>query len=71
MNPETAKQMLAQWIMAEQSVMIGQEYTIGTRKLRRADLDMIAERVKYWTKEVGRYEGRPRNRVQQAIFRDS
>ena len=70
MNLETARTMLKGWLAAEQAVMSGQEYKMGTQMLRRADLDMIAQRVKYWSAEVAKYEGRPRNRVQQVIPRD-
>ena len=50
--------------------MTGQEYRIGTRNLRRADLNMIGERVRYWKDEVYRLERRSRIRVQQVIPRD-
>lgn len=71
MNLETARKNLQGWIMAEQSLMTAQEYRMGTQMLRRADLSMVAERIKYWTKELAKYEGRPRNRVQRVIPRDT
>jgi len=65
-----AREMLQDWIQAERAVMTGQEYRIGSRMLRRADLDMIAERVKYWKGEIDRLEGNPRIRTQQIIPRN-
>ena len=67
---ETAREMLRGWILAEQAVMTGQEYWMGTRRLRRADLKMIGERVKFWQDEIARLDGIPRIRVQQVIPRD-
>ena len=67
---EVAREMLRGWVLAEQAVMTGQEYRIGTRNLRRADLREIAERIKYWKAEIDRLEGNSRIRVQQVIPRD-
>ena len=68
---ETAREMLRGWVLAEQAVMTGQEYRIGTRMLRRADLKMIGERIKFWQDEIARLEGASRIRVQQVIPRDN
>ena len=66
---DTAREMLDGWIAAEQAVMTGQEYRMGTRSLKRADLGMIAQRIKYWTDEIDRLQGRSRIRVQQVVPR--
>ena len=68
---ETARKMLRGWIEAEQAVMTGQEYRMGTRTLRRADLRTIGERIKFWQDEVGRLEGKSRIRVKQIVPRDT
>jgi len=67
----TAKEMLQGWILAEQAVMTGQEYRIGSRNLRRADLNAIRGAIKYWKGEVDVLEGRSRMRVQQIIPRNT
>jgi len=67
----SAKEMLKGWMAAEKAVMSGQEYRIGSRNLRRADLQDIGQRIKYWQSEVERLEGRSRIRVQQVIPRDT
>ena len=66
-----AREMLKGWMQAEVAVMTGQDYSIGSRRLRRADLKDIAQRIKYWKAEVDRLEGRSRIRVQQVIPRDT
>jgi len=67
---ETARNMLKGWIRAEEAVMTGQEYRMGTKTLRRADLNMIAERVNYWKAEVNRLKGVSHMRVRQVVPRD-
>ena len=67
---KVAREMLAGWIAAEQAVMTGQEYRIGTRTLRRADLREIGERIRYWKGECDILEGKSHIRTQQIIPRD-
>ena len=67
---ETAKMMWSDWVQAERAVMTGQEYRIGSRSLRRADLNAIRASIKYWRGEIDRLEGNSRMRVQQVIPRD-
>jgi hypothetical protein len=65
-----AREMLRGWIKAEQAVMLGQEYRIGTRSLKRADLGMIASRIKFWQDEEARLEGSSHIRIRQIVPRD-
>jgi len=65
-----ARNMMQGWIEAEQAVMTGQEYWMGTRRLRRADLREIGRRIEYWKGEVDALEGNPRIRIKQIIPRD-
>jgi len=73
MSPDLAlaKDMLHGWILAEQAVMTGQEYRMGTRLLRRADLRAIRDSIRYWKGEIDRMEGRSRIRTQQVIPRNT
>lgn len=66
-----AREMLKGWMLAETAVMSGQDYQIGSRRLRRADLREIGQRIKFWQNEVDRLESRSRIRVQQVIPRDT
>lgn len=47
-----AEAKLATWLDAEDKVATGQEYTIGTRSLKRADLKEIRETIQYWDGKV-------------------
>lgn len=69
---EEAKNMLVMWIEAERAVSTGQEYTIGTRRLRRVDLSEIAKRIDFWRNQVAQLEsGRSGGcRVFRAVPRD-
>jgi hypothetical protein len=49
-----AQTMLDAWLAAEVKVASGQEYSIGSRRLRRADLAEIGERITFWRAEVER-----------------
>lgn len=65
----TAQTMLDAWIAAEQAVAKGQEYTIGNRRMRRADLSEIRNSVTFWNGEVQRLSannGQPGIRVRGA-----
>lgn len=54
MDLEKAKETLEMWKEAERAVATGQRYKIGSRELVRAELPQIAERIKYWEREVAR-----------------
>lgn len=43
-----AEARLAEYMEAESKVLSGQEYQIGSRRLKRADLAEIREGVSYW-----------------------
>ena len=67
---DIARDMWYDWVQAERAVQSGQEYKIGSRYLRRADLEDIRAAIKYWKGEIDRLEGKTRIRVQQVIPRD-
>lgn len=69
---EEARSNLKLWLDAERAVASGQEYTIGNRHLKRADLEDIADRIKFWRAEVARLEaGRGEGmRVLRVVPRD-
>lgn len=49
-----AEAQLATWLAANTAVASGQEYSIGTRALKRADAAEIREQIKYWDQHVNR-----------------
>ena len=71
---QIAKDHYLAWCEAEIAVANGQEYTIGSRRLRRADLSDILAQIKYWRSRIDAEEaaenGRSRGRVYRVIPRD-
>lgn len=68
---EEARQNLKTWLDAEMAVATGQEYTIGGRTLKRANLGLVASRVSFWKKEVEKLEAGVRGaRVIGVVPRD-
>jgi len=51
---EQAEAQLSAYLAASLKVAQGQEYEIGGRKLKRADLNYINEQIKYWDAQVKR-----------------
>jgi hypothetical protein len=47
-----AEAKLALYLEAEEKVLGGQEYTIGSRSLKRADLAEIRSGITYWNGKV-------------------
>lgn len=68
---EEARQHLQAWMDADLAVSLGQEYRIGARWLTRANAAEIAERIRYWRREVERLQaGRAGARVIRVVPRD-
>ena len=67
---EEARENLRIWIEAERAVATGAEYTIGTSRLRRADLADIASRINFWRAEVSALERGRGMRVWRGVPRD-
>lgn len=72
---ETLRTRLQQYIDCEASILSGaQEYSIGSRRLTRANLKEISDMIRYLEKEVSNEEsmvnGRSRNKVLGVIPRD-
>jgi len=47
-----AQDKLDGWMAAEDAVMTGQEYAIGSKRLTRADLAQIRSSISYWEAKV-------------------
>ena len=69
---DEARANLQMWLEAEKAVATGQSYQIGTRRLTRASLSDITERIRHWRTELERLEnGRGAGaRVFRAVPRD-
>jgi hypothetical protein len=68
---EQAQAQLASWMAAELALSTGaQEYTIGGRAFRKADLGQVGARILYWQRMVDRLLRVPIGaRVRQVIPR--
>lgn len=70
---EIAKEHLDQWLEAELELTTHQSYQIGKRSLTLADLDMVGERITYWSgmvEKLKRLSTGGRNRTYEIIPRD-
>lgn len=56
MDLQFAKDRLALYYEAEAAVLSGQEYQIGGRTLKRADLAQIQQGIKTWENKVATLE---------------
>lgn len=48
----TAQAHLDAYLAAETAILSGQEYSIGTRRLKRADLAMVQAGITLWNQRV-------------------
>lgn len=65
-----AKEHLQSWLDADLALATGKEYTIGNRRLTRANVQEVKDRINFWRNEVARLENRPRRRAYRVIPRD-
>ena len=70
---EQAEAKLQTWMEAEEKIASGQGYSIGDRRLTRADLYTVRGDIEYWdnkVKELEVAELRGRNRMYRFVLRD-
>ena len=70
---EQAEAKLQTWMEAEEKIASGQGYSIGDRRLTRADLYTVRGEIEYWDnkeKELEVAELRGRNRMYRFVLRD-
>ena len=70
---EEAKEMYELYSIAEKAILTGQEYRIGSRFVKRADLAEVSRQRKYWRKEMD-YNNPSvdvgRRKVRRTVIRD-
>lgn len=64
---ERARRRLELYYKAEEAILTGQEYTIGSKKLRRADLSDVQAMISKLEKDVKALESRGKNRAVRAV----
>lgn len=62
-----ARKRLELYYKAEEAILTGQEYTIGSKKLRRADLSDVQAMISQLEKDVKSLENNGKNRAVRAI----
>lgn len=70
---EQAEAKLQTWMEAEEKIASGQGYSIGDRRLTRADLYTVRGEIEYWNnkvKELEAAEQSGRNRMYRFVIRD-
>ena len=71
-SAQTAQAHLDAWLQAELKLAEAQEYELetpsGRRKVRRADLKLVANQIAYWRRQVTLLGRGPRSRVSLAGF---
>ncbi len=55
---EQARQHLKAWTDADLALATGKEYSIGSKRLTRANSAEVAERIAFWSREIQRLNGR-------------
>lgn len=64
------KARLKTYLEAEEAVLLNQEYTIGTKSLKRADLGTIREAIKELEKQIDILEAGGKNKAFRFVPRD-
>lgn len=64
---DRAKRRLELYYNAEEAILTGQEYTIGTKRLRRADLEDVQAMIKQLENEVESLQASGKNRALRGI----
>lgn len=64
---ERAKRRLELYYKAEEAILTGQEYTIGTKRLRRADLEDVQAMIKQLENDVESLKASGKNRALRGV----
>lgn len=67
---ERYKSRLNMYLEAEEAVLLNQEYTIGTKSLKRADLGTIRVAIKDLEKQIDLLESGGKNKAFRFVPRD-
>lgn len=68
MNLTILKNRLASYLEAERAILNSQEYTIGTRRLVRADLKAVQAEIERLSEEIDALEESSRGQRRAVVF---
>jgi hypothetical protein len=66
-----AKNRLDAYLTAEAAILTSQEYRIGSRNFRRADLDDVQKNIKNLQNEIARLESGGKNKAVRGVPLDN
>lgn len=67
---ERYKRQRDMYLKAEEAVLNAQEYSIGTRRVTKADLSEITKMISHLDRQIDALEGKGKRRAYQVIPRD-
>lgn len=65
-----AKNRLEAYLKAESAILTSQEYWMGSKRLRRADLEDVQKKISELQKEIARLETGGKNKMARVIPMD-
>lgn len=65
-----AKNRLEAYLKAESAILTSQEYWMGSKRLRRADLEDVQKKISELQKEIARLEAGGKNKIVRVIPMD-
>ncbi len=65
-----AQAQLTAWLDASASLATAEEYTIGSRRLKRSDADQVRRMIDYWSNQVSKLTAGADMKVRRIVPRD-
>ncbi|WFR55367.1 DUF6148 family protein [Anaerocolumna sp. AGMB13025] len=62
-----AKDRLTAYLKAEETILINQEYWMGSKRFRRADLEDVQSKIKELQNEIARLEAGGKNKMVRVV----
>lgn len=66
-----ARERLKVYLLAETAILSSQEYRIGSKSLRRADLSDVQRKIKELQNEIARLESGGKNKIVRVVPMDN
>jgi len=66
----TARNRLSAYLKAETAILTSQEYWMGSKRMRRADLEDVQKKIKELQREIARLESGGKNKMARVIPMD-